>query len=234
MHEVDGYCRHVETYLCRKNDGHLIRIVGPSFDRVSQWAAQGIPLKIVYGGIDRYFERYHRNGKRRRPVRIDFCEADVLDLFDAWRRAVGITSQRMPGDVAPPVEVSSSRESLPAHLERVVARLTQARANGSLGPDFDQLVDRIAAELDAVRGGRPRGEMRQAVIDRLAALDAELLDAARQSIDEPTHAALIRDAEADLAAFRLSMSRDAFDAACRAAADHLMRERLALPTVAFR
>ena len=40
--------------------------------------------------------------------------------------------------------------------------------------------------------------------------------------------------EAELAAFRLSMSRDAFEAACRAAADHLMRERLALPTVAFR
>src|SRR5207248_6327468 len=43
-------------------------------------------------------------------------------------------------------------------LERVVARLTQARANGSIGSDFDQVVDRVAAELDAVRAGRPRSE----------------------------------------------------------------------------
>src|ERR1700681_678273 len=86
------YCREIENYLCRKNDGHLIRIVGPSFDVVSGWAARGVPLKIACAGIDRYFERYYAKGPRRRPVRIDFCEADVLDVFDEWRRALGLTS----------------------------------------------------------------------------------------------------------------------------------------------
>ena len=37
---TDEYCREIESYLCRKNDGHLIRIVGPSFARVCGWAAQ--------------------------------------------------------------------------------------------------------------------------------------------------------------------------------------------------
>jgi hypothetical protein len=32
------YCRDIETYLCRKNDGHLIRIVGPAFELVTGWA----------------------------------------------------------------------------------------------------------------------------------------------------------------------------------------------------
>ena len=91
------YCRDVETYLCRKNDGHLIRVVGPSFDLVSSWAARGVPLKIAFQGIDRYFERYYRKGPRRRPARIDFCDADVLDVFDEWRRAVGLAPPR--GDV---------------------------------------------------------------------------------------------------------------------------------------
>ena len=54
------------------------------------WANQGIPLKVAEAGIDRYFERYYRKGPRRRPVRIEFCEADVLDAFDDWRRAVGV------------------------------------------------------------------------------------------------------------------------------------------------
>ena len=87
-----AYCREVESYLCRKNDGHLIRVVGPSFDLVSQWAAIGIPLKIVCAGIDRYFERYHRQKRRRRPVRIDFCAADVLEMYDEWRRVAGIVA----------------------------------------------------------------------------------------------------------------------------------------------
>src|SRR5256886_2978161 len=91
--DIQGYCREIEAYLCRKNDGHLIRVVGPSFELVSSWAAQGIPLKIAFRGIDRYFERYYSKGPRRRPVRIDFCEADVLDVFDEWRRALGLTNQ---------------------------------------------------------------------------------------------------------------------------------------------
>src|SRR5438045_6032193 len=90
--ETAEYCREIETYLCRKNDGHLIRVVGPSFEIVSRWAEQGVPLKVAYAGIDRYFERYYRKGPRRRPVKIDFCDADVLDLFDEWRRALGIVS----------------------------------------------------------------------------------------------------------------------------------------------
>src|ERR671929_176536 len=89
LHAAD-YCREIETYLCRKNDGHLIRVVGPSFDIVSGWATQGVPLKVAFSGIDRYFDRYYRHGPRRRPVKIDFCEADVLDAFDAWRRALGL------------------------------------------------------------------------------------------------------------------------------------------------
>ena len=72
---TEEYCREIEAYLCRKNDGHLIRIVGPSFERVCGWAAQGIPFKIACQGIDRYFVRYYAKGPRRRPVQIDFCEA---------------------------------------------------------------------------------------------------------------------------------------------------------------
>ena len=81
---ADEFCRAIESYLTRKNDGHLVRIVGPSFERVRGWADMGIPLKVVFAGIDRYFERYYAKGPRRRPVRIDFCEADVLDVFDDW------------------------------------------------------------------------------------------------------------------------------------------------------
>ena len=84
----EEYCRQLESYLCRKNDGHLIRIVGPAFEQVCGWATRGIPIKVACRGIDRCFDRYYARGPRRRPVRIEFCEADVLDVFDEWRRAV--------------------------------------------------------------------------------------------------------------------------------------------------
>ena len=67
------YCRQVEAYLCRKNEGHLVRIVGPAFEQVCGWAVRGIPIKVAYRGIDRCVERYHAKGPRRRPVRVEFC-----------------------------------------------------------------------------------------------------------------------------------------------------------------
>ena len=105
----DEYCRDIEAYLCRKNDGHLIRIVGPSFERVCGWAGQGIPFKVACQGIDRYFEHYYAKGPRRRPVQIDFCEADVRDAFDAWRRAVGV---RLP-DAHPTDQAAATRRRHP-------------------------------------------------------------------------------------------------------------------------
>jgi hypothetical protein len=232
---VDEYCREIETYLCRKNDGHLIRVVGPSFDLVSAWAVQGIPLKIAFSGIDRYFERYYRKGPRRRPVRIDFCEADLLDVFDEWRRALGLTTgveSRESRVDSPP---ALRRSSLPDHLERAVLRLTQARAGGSLGPAFDEVIDRVARELDAARAEARgvRGDARQALLNRLIALDAELVQQAGATLDEPARASLTRDAEEELAGFRAAMAPNAFARARDAAIDRLIRERFGLPTISF-
>jgi hypothetical protein len=233
--DVPEYCREIETYLCRKNDGHLIRVVGPSFEIVSRWAEQGVPLKVACAGIDRYFERYYRKGPRRRPVKIDFCEADVLDVFDEWRRAVGITIQSQVPAEAPIPNPQSPRGSLPAHLERVLLRLSSARARGSLGEAFDGLLDRVAAELDAARAkaGGLRGAARHALIDRLAAIDAELLRTARASLDAAAVAALGREADEELAAFRSAMPTDTYARVREAAIDRLVRERLGLPTISL-
>ncbi len=230
--ESVDFCREIEAYLCKKNDGHLIRVTGPSFELVSRWAAQGIPLKVACEGIDRYFERYYRKGPRRRPVKIDFCEADVLDVFDAWRRAVGVVGPA--GEAAEAVREKRGA-SLPAHLERVILKLTAARANGKLGDEFDALIDRVSAELEIARAaaGGVRGEARQALLTRLAALDGELLASARSSLAGDDLAALTREAEGELGAFRDRMAPDAFARARDGALSRLIRERCGLPTMAF-
>jgi hypothetical protein len=235
QHDPDAaeYCRQVEAYLCRKNDGHLIRIVGPAFEQVCRWAARGVPLKVACRGIDRYFERYYAKGTRRRPVRVEFCEADILDVFDEWRRAVGVSPVRVAVDATDTTERAPRHTSLPAHLERVVARLTTLRAGDDRS--LDVAIEVVVRELDAARAGAKalRGEARQLFLARLHALDAGLLDAARARCDVATLQQLDAEADRELAPFRDRMPRDAYDQSRRACVDRLIRERSRLPVVRF-
>ena len=222
----EEYCRAIEAYLCRKNDGHLIRIVGPSFEKVCGWAQQGVPIKVAYRGIDRYFERYYAKGPRRRPVRVDFCEADVLDVFDEWRRAVGVAR------VEPEAGAEGGRrESLPAHLERVVARLTALRSGGDRS--LDPFIDAMVRELDAARAAAKhlRGAAREELLSRLAELDEQLVDAARERLTAEARQELHREAEMELAPFRARMPQAAYEQSLDACVDRLLREKARLPIV---
>jgi hypothetical protein len=228
---ADEFCRTVESYLTRKNDGHLVRIVGPSFERVRGWSETGIPLKVVFAGIDRYFDRYYAKGPRRRPVRIDFCEADVLDVFDEWRRAVGLAAGRT--EVAggePPIR---RRESLATHLERSVARLVAMRSSSAAASMPDTVLAEVVAELDRLtseaRGAR--GDARQSILDRLEQLDARLLSAARGAMPEDAMAVVKAEAAADLKPFEERMSRDVWARTLTLAVDRAIRERARLPTL---
>jgi hypothetical protein len=235
----DAYCRDLERHLCRKNDGHLIRIVGPAFDRVMAWAEQGIPLKIAELGIDRYFERYYRKGPRRRPVRIEFCEAEVLDAFDEWRRAVGLGEVGPDAEGGPFVEtpgpVPRTRRSLPTHIERVLARLTVLRGSDKLGPRFDGPLQLAIGQLDAARSraALARGAARDAILADLARIDADLTTALRDALGADERAACERDADAELAPFKSRMTGGAYDQARDAAVVRLVRERFGVPPVRF-
>jgi hypothetical protein len=229
-----AYCRAVEAYLCRKNGGHLIRIVGPAFEQVCGWAARGIALPIVFRGIDRYFERYYAKGPRRRPARVEFCEADILDVFDEWRRAVGVGAVAPAGDPsADDGATVRKRASLPAHLDRVVARLTALRSGGD--HSLNAVVDEIVREVDTLRGSATglRGAARDAVLERLSVLDAQLLAAARADCDTSILDEVARDAESMLLSFRGRMSAEVYAESQRASIDRLIRDRLRLPTVTF-
>jgi hypothetical protein len=224
---VESYCRDIEAYLCRKNDGHLIRVTGPAFEQVMRWAEQGIPLKVACAGIDRYFERQSRKGPRRRPVRIEFCEADVLDAFDAWRKAVGVV-QEDPG-------ASRARASLASHVERAIARLTSLRSSAQAGTALADVCERIARELDRLqpqaRGAR--GHARDAVLSELRALDDELMRAALAVLDEHMQRDARLEATTELAPFRERMTTEAYERACAAAIERNVRERFHLPTLTF-
>lgn len=228
------YCRDVEAYLCRKNEGHLVRIVGPAFEQVCGWAISGVPLKVAFRGIDRYCERYYAKGPKRRPVRIEFCEADILELFDDWRRAVGVNATTAATQEDAP-EPAARKPSLASHVERAVARLTGARGGGTRSAEFDTVLAAAVRELDGLSGAAKtaRGDARAAIVDRLAEIDRQVLEVSRRELDAATAETLRRETDMELAPFGSRMAPDARARAADAAYARLVRETLGIPVITY-
>jgi hypothetical protein len=232
------YARQVESYLCQKNHGHLIRVVGPAFDLVSRWAASGVPLKVAFRGIDRCCERrLAKGGPRRRPIRIEFCEADVGEAFDEWRRAVGVATPS--GGAAGNGEGPARKPSLESHIERAIARLAHARGRHGLidasgtTDAFDRHLDRVIRELEevAATARSTRGHARAELLATLGRIDVELLETAIGALDGERTARLRAEAGQELAPFGARMPADARERALSSAFQRLVREACGLPTL---
>jgi hypothetical protein len=160
-------------------------------------------------------------------VQIDFCEADVLDAFDAWRRAVGVGVSRVTDDASPP------RTGLGTHLSRVILRLAARRAEASVTEGLGQILELAANEaVEFTQLGSPvRGDTRARVLARLGELDREMIDASRREGPPETLMLLRQEAVEQLAPFRERMPADAYERSLEAAVDRLIRERERLPTL---
>lgn len=230
--EVGEYCRRVEEHLTRVNEGQLVRVAGMGFDVVRAWALDGIPLSVACRGISQKAER-HRAGASRRPLRVEFCDADVRDLFDDWRRAVGVTSaaDAVPFAEAEPRE-PQRRPSLAKHIDRAVEKLVRVSGRLELPDGFRGEVARAIEALVVLRerASHARGVARETCVSELAAIDAPLIAAAREAAMADL-SALHREAVEELSGYRDRLPVDAWERAVRASVDRLVRDRLNLPTL---
>jgi hypothetical protein len=240
--DVGEYCRKVEEHLTRVNQGHLVRIVGAGFELVRRWAQEGIPLSVVFRGIESKAER-HREGQARRPLRIEFCDADVQAVFAHWRRAIGLAVGRAADEepAGSTVEDAADRDepaprrsrSLTRHLDRAIDRLGRVAGRLDLDPGFREACDGLLQQLAEVRQSAPktRGQARDELLVRLTALDAELARAARTFAPADLLASLSSAAAAELEPYRTRLTGGAWERSVAVTVDRLLRDRLALPVL---
>jgi hypothetical protein len=237
--DVADYCRQVEAHLTRINGGHLVRVVGPGFALVKQWADEGVPLSVVFRGIEHKAER-HAAGASKRPLRIEFCEADVRAIYDDWRRAIGVTAPPTEGadaDVATSGERAASpkRRSVPKAIDRAIDRLGRLAGRLELPGEFRDAMSRLIEQLSALREelAHTRGAARDRLLERLAPLERDLLDHARGVVSADVMRDITISAEQDLAPYRERLSPEAWARAIAVTVDRRVREHLELPSLDF-
>lgn len=231
--DVSAYCREVESYLCRRNGGHLVRIVGPAFEMVRGWADAGVPMTLVQRAIDACSERRESRREASRPLRIEFCETEVRDQFQRWRRAVGpylgaAQAEQAEAEAAAPAGLAS-------HLTRASEKLARAAARLERSETFRAALDAVIGEVSAVQieSKGARGDKREAFVTRLRTLDHDMMESARAEAARSGLGAELQAAAAkELAPWRERMPSGAWTTAIQAAADRLLRDRLDLPDLA--
>ena len=239
--DIGDYCRRVEDHLTRANAGHLVRIVGPGFELVREWAMSGVPLSIVYRGIDDKAER-HREGAARRPLRIEFCESDVRALYDRWRRAIGLSIREVTeegpeergGEAEGSDEAqspSSKRPSLTKHLDRAIENLSRIGGRVDLSSELRDACDRVLQALVELRtaAAKTRGAARDAFAAQLAPLDQALATAVKDHAPSGLRAPIVNEAMADLAPYRQRLPAETWQRSVEITTDRMLRDRLGLP-----
>ena len=171
-------------------------------------------------------------------MRIEFCEADVLDAFDDWRRAVGV-ARVVPDsaggpDVEEPQPGARPRKSLASQIESALARLTVMRGSDKAGPRFGAALDAAvrAARCAAARSrARARRGPRRADAAACRRSKSELADAgdrvarrrrsASRSRRKPTRSS---------SRFATRMPDDAYRQSRRQSLQRLVRQHFGLPS----
>lgn len=231
--DIGEYCREVEAHLTRVNEGHLIRLVGPGFEMVRRWALDGIPLSIVRQGVDMKSER-HKAGRSTRPLRLEFCESDVLAVYADWKRAVGLMVGATPVDDTGHTEIEDRRRpSLAKHLDRVIERLVRVAGRLEWPDVFRDQVNAVIDEFVAMRDAAKsvRGAAREEFIHRLPAIDARVMEAARGAAPRDVVDRLSGLAADELAAFSGRMTTGAWQRSVELGTDRLLREHFGLPVI---
>ena len=235
--DIGEFCRRVEEHLARVNEGQIIRVVGPAFELARAWALEGMPLSVVAHGIDLKAER-HRAGRSTRPLRLEFCEADVREVYTRWRRSVGLSGRSAgpegPDETAETAE-PAKRPSLSRQLDRALDKLSRVAGRLDLAEQFRDEISRAITELSTIRDAArtARGDARQALSARLPLIDEGLVAQGRDAIGADAIAGLRGDAEGDLASYRSRLSPEIWRRSVDRALDQLVRDRLGLPTLTF-
>lgn len=230
--DVGAYCRAIEAHLCVRSGGHRIRLVGPAFDVARAWHRAGIPLKVVERGIDRRVERAEQRGVRR-PLRLEYCDGDVQQVFAEWRKAVGPAMSHLDSttaDEGTPGDDGATTRSLPRHLDRIATKLTSVVVQWADGA-LRELGTATLAEIGTLRASAPkaRGDAREAVFARLLAIDDSWNVAVITHAGVDDLARARAEAERDLAQYRERMPRAEFARAVDGLAARGLREALGVP-----
>jgi len=200
------YYEEVEKYFIRKRE-RAASLAPIDWPIVKSWEERGIPLEVVFKGIDNAFARFReKSSSEDDTIRsLAYCQYDVESCWQAYQeRVLGKPPQEFPKDASQRAE----REKILDHLDALMARLAQS----SEISDYRQISEALNQTLSALRSLRSQLEVSGAafkpteIYSQLKGLEEELVSAIERTLPLPQAAQLFVRAEQKLAGYKEDMS----------------------------
>lgn len=188
-----NYFTEVEEHFQRARGTGLFLMSPLDWALIEGWKNAGVPLEAVLRGIDKAFEKWHAQKKRRQNVNsLAYCAQAVMEEADRMSGAVPAAAS------AAGAEAPFSADELEAHLRSNAARMQGKPAYAALAESLDRLAANASDQL------RNLEELEQ----RLTALEDKLFAIVRAEASEEDLFQIRRDLDSQLRPYRGKMTAD--------------------------
>jgi sugar-specific transcriptional regulator TrmB len=225
------YWEEIERYFAKKRGNALI-LSPKDWPLVTAWEERGIPLEVIYQGIDKAFERSEEKQKtsQRQTIRtLAYCQYDVEELWSERKEAIQAKSQNSKEDLHQTISaecrrVSTKIRSVSEHLRKYAQDphysciknelMSSSEALDSLTPLVSQVEDNVALS-------QAKQEIRN--------IERELVSRLEQAIGPNIRQELHTKAETKLASYRKNMNENVYQETLRIAFLQVLRDAYPLP-----
>ena len=225
------YWEEIERYFAKKRGNALI-LSPKDWPLVTSWQERGIPLEVIYQGIDKAFERSEEKQKtsQRQTIRtLAYCQYDVEELWSERKEAVQAKSQDFEEDLHQTISakrrrVSTKIRSVSEHLRKYAQDPHYSCIKNELmcsSEALDSLTPLVSQAEDTAALSQVKQEIRS--------IEQQLVSRLEQAIEPNIRQELYTRAETKLASYKKNMNKKTYQETLRIAFLQALRDAYPLP-----
>jgi len=226
------YWEGIERYFAKKRGTALI-LSPKDWPLVTSWQGRGIPLEIIYQGINKAFERLEEKQKtsqRQKTLTLAYCQYDVEKLWGARKEAVQANSQFSEEDIQKAIIAERRRLSTKIRsVSKQLRKYTQDSHYHCIKNDLlssSETLDSLAPLLGQAKDNAAISQLKQ----EIRSLEQHLVSQLEQVIDNNIRQELYAKAEAKLDSYKKSMNEKVYQETLRIAFLQALRDAYPLPS----
>ena len=225
------YWEEIERYFAKKRGNALI-LSPKDWPLVTSWQERGIPLEVIYQGIDKAFERSEEKQKtsQRQTIRtLAYCQYDVEGLWSERKEAVQAKSQDSEEDLHQ--TIIAERRRVSTKIRSVSEQLRKYAQD----PHYSYIKNELVSSSEALDSLTPlvsQAEDNAAlsqVKQEIRNIEQHLISRLEQAIEHNIRQELYTRAEIKLASYKKKMSEKVYQETLRIAFLQALRDAYPLP-----